>query len=86
MEVAAGLRRGGLLNKAPSTLVLMNDGLIGFAAKTKTRGKSEGRPCGGSAFAYSKENADRLQKGYELFKKECGDYDRDFLDRSTFGV
>ena len=45
--VAAGLIWGDLLNTAPNTLVLVKDGLIGFAAKTKTRGVSEGRPWGG---------------------------------------
>ena len=44
LGVAAGLRWGDLLNTAPNTLVLVEDGLIGFAAKTKTRGASEGRP------------------------------------------
>ena len=42
--VAAGLRRGGILNKSKPTLVLTKEDLLGFAAKTKKRGKSEGRP------------------------------------------
>ena len=37
-----GLRWADIRNTAPYTLDLMGDGLIGFAAKTKTRGKSEG--------------------------------------------
>ena len=53
VSVADGLRWGDLLNAPPSTLVLMNDGLIGFAAKTKTRGKSEGSPRGESSSSYS---------------------------------
>ena len=40
VAVSAGLRWGGLLNTAPDTTVLMKEGLIGFAAKTKTRGGS----------------------------------------------
>ena len=38
ISVDAGLRRGDLLNAAPSTLDLMNDGHIGFDAKTEVRG------------------------------------------------
>ena len=58
---------GDLISTAPAT-VLMKEGLIGFAAKTKTRKKPDGRPCGGIAislfltktgsqlgFAYSEE-------------------------------
>ena len=39
VEVAACLRLGDLLNTAPATTVLMNEDLLGFSAKTKTRGK-----------------------------------------------
>ena len=46
VAVAAGLRLGDLLRTSPTTLVLIKDGRIGFAAKTKTRGKSEGRHRG----------------------------------------
>ena len=46
---AAGLRWDDLLNTSPTTLVLLKEGLIGFAAKTKTRGKSAGRHWGGEA-------------------------------------
>ena len=42
----AGLRWDDLLNTAPATLVLLKEGLVGFAAKTKTRGKSDGRHWG----------------------------------------
>ena len=35
---AAGLRWGDLLNTPPNTLTLNTEGLIGFAAKTKSRG------------------------------------------------
>ena len=33
--MAAGLRLGDLLSTSPTTLVLIKDGRIGFAAKTK---------------------------------------------------
>ena len=39
VSVAAGLRWGDLLNAAPATTVLMKEGRIGFAAKTKTQGE-----------------------------------------------
>ena len=76
LEVAAGLRWGDLLNTAPNTLVLLKSGLFWFAAKSKTRGKSEGRPCGASNFAFSNEKW--LGDGYNLFKQNSGDPDRDF--------
>ena len=44
VAVASGLRWDDLINTAPTTTVLMKEGLIGCAAKTKTRGKSDGRP------------------------------------------
>ena len=44
LAVAADLRWGDLLNAPPNTLVLLKAGIIGLAAKTKTRAKSEGRP------------------------------------------
>ena len=47
VAVAAGLRWGDLLNSSPNTLILTTGGLTGFAAKTKARGVSEGRPWGG---------------------------------------
>ena len=40
-SVAAGLRRGDLLNTDPATTVLSEGGLVGFSVKTKTWGKSE---------------------------------------------
>ena len=52
LGVAAGLRWGDLLNTASNTLVLVKDGLIGFAAKTKTRGVYEGRPWGAINFSF----------------------------------
>ena len=48
VSVSSCLRWGDLLNTSPPTTVLMKDGIIGFAAKTKTRGKPDGRPWGGS--------------------------------------
>ena len=39
-----GLKMGRPSYKTPSALVLRNEGLIGFAAKTTTRRMSEGRP------------------------------------------
>ena len=50
VAVAACLRWGGLLCTAPATPVLMKEGLIGFAAKTKTGGTSDGRHWGGYRF------------------------------------
>ena len=47
VAVAAGLRWGDLLCTAPATLVLMKECLIGFAAKTETRGMSEWGTLGG---------------------------------------
>ena len=66
VAVSAGLRRGDLLNTAPSTLALMGECLIGCAAKTKTRGKSEGAPRGASTFAYSANGDGWLNTGYGL--------------------
>ena len=37
VAVESGLRRGDLLNKAPSATVLLKEGLMGFASETKTR-------------------------------------------------
>ena len=76
LGVAAGLRWGDLLNTAPNTLVLVKDGLIGFAAKTKTRGVSEGRHWGASNFSFS--NDKWLEDGYNLFMQHSGNLDRDF--------
>ena len=73
---AAGLRWGDLLNTAPTTLALLKEGIIGFAAKTKTRGKSEGRPWGASNLAFSNEKW--LADGFNLFKQESGDLARDY--------
>ena len=43
----AGIRWADMLRTAPATTVLMTEGLVGFAAKTKTTGgESEGRPWG----------------------------------------
>ena len=52
VALEAGLRWGGLINTAPSAKVLLGDGLIGFAAKTQTRGKSEGRPRASRLYAF----------------------------------
>ena len=54
--VAEDLRWGDLLNTAPATTVLMKEGLIGFAAKTKTRESLKEDHVGGSHFALSNEN------------------------------
>ena len=56
VAVAAGLRWGDLLNSSPNTLLLLTGGLTGFAAKTKTRGVSEGRPWGASDYAFLTKN------------------------------
>ena len=56
VAVASGLRWDDVLNSAPNTLVLTIGGLTGFAAKTKTRGVSEGRPWGKSDFAFLMKN------------------------------
>ena len=72
----AGLRWGDLLNTAPTTLVLLKEGIIGFAEKTKTRGKSEGRPRVASNFDFSNENW--IVGGFGLFKQESGDFARDY--------
>ena len=52
VAVAAGLRWNDLLNSTPNTLTLTTGGLTGFAARTKTRGVSEGRPCGGKRLCF----------------------------------
>ena len=56
VAVASGLRWGDLLNSAPNTLVFTTEGLTGFAAKTKTRGVSEGRPWGAIDYAFLTKN------------------------------
>ena len=56
VAVAAGLRWDDLLNTSPNTLTLNTEGLIGFAAKTKSRGVDEGRLWGASNYAFSNEN------------------------------
>ena len=76
VAVASGLGWGDLLNTAPPKTVLTKEGLIGFASKTKTRGRSEGRPWGASHYAFSNEK--RLRKGYELFKNQSADFSRDY--------
>ena len=43
LAVAAGIRRGGLLNTAPNTIVLTKEGLVGFAAEAQAIGESDGR-------------------------------------------
>ena len=76
LAVAAGLRWDDLLNTAPNTLVLIKAGLIGFAAKTKTRGVSEGRPCGGASnFAFSNE---KWMGGGYILSQHSGNLARDF--------
>ena len=47
-----------------------------FAAKTKTRRKSEGMPFGASRCALSNEKW--LRDGFELFLIDSGDLSRDF--------
>ena len=76
VSIAAGLRWGDLLNTATATTVLMQEGLIGFAVKTKTMGKYEGRPCGASRYAFS--NGKWLRDGFGLFRNDSGDLSRDF--------
>ena len=47
LAVAAGLRWGDLLKTSPAALVLARECLVGIAAKTETRAKSEVGPwCG----------------------------------------
>ena len=82
LAVASDLRWGDLLNTAPATLVLIKEGPIGFAAKTKTRGKYEGGGlAGGSNFAFSNEN--RLTGGFLLFPRKYWGFHPIFLDRPT---
>ena len=76
VAVAAGLRWNDLLNSTPNTLILTTGGLTGFAAKTKTRGVSEGRPWGASDYAYSNEKW--MLDGYTLFMSHSGNLNRDF--------
>ena len=59
---------GDLLNASPPTLVLMEEGLVAFATKTKTLGKSDCSKWGSMSYAFSTVNKDRIQKVYELFK------------------
>ena len=58
VSVASVLRWGDLPNTAPPTTVLVSEGLVGFAAKTKNVGKSEGRPWG-EAIMYFYKRMDR---------------------------
>ena len=76
LAVAAGLRRGDLLNAGPATLVLLKEGLVGLASKTKKRGKSEGRNRGASNFAFPNKN--RLESGFRLFGGKSGGFSRAF--------
>ena len=76
VSVASGLSWGDLINTAPTTTVLIKEGLSGFAAKTKTRWKSEGRPSGGYRFFFSDEKW--LSDGFVLFRNNTGDSPRDF--------
>ena len=71
VAVASGLRWGDLLSNAPATTVLMEECHIGFAAKTKTMGKSDGRPCGDSNFSFPNENL--LSAGLLLFRENTRD-------------
>ena len=41
--------------------------------------------CVGGSFSYPNGNKGRLQKGYELFKKESWCYDRDFWIGQSLG-
>ena len=70
VAAVAGLRWSDLLNTAPSTLVLIKAGLIGFASKTKTRGKSEGRPRVACNFAFSNENGPRAAPTFSKKNQE----------------
>ena len=56
----------------------MKEGLIGFAAKTKTRGKPEGRPRGGGPSNFSFSNEKWLADGRVLFQNNTGGSPRDF--------
>ena len=85
VAVADGLRWDVRLNASTSTLVLMGECLTRCAAKTKTRGKSDGIPWRKRSYALSKEIKDWLQKGYELFRKESGKSDRDFCAFQPLG-
>ena len=82
VAVADGLRWGDLLNTDPNTLVLIKDGLIGFAAKTETRGVSEGRAWGAINFAFPNEKW--LGDGYMLYKQHSGNLDREFWIGNIF--
>ena len=64
VAVAEDLRWDDLLHDAPATTVLMREGLIGFAAKTRTREKPEGRHWGKS-ICFSDENG--CAKGINCF-------------------
>ena len=68
--VAVGLRWDDLLNAAPTTLVLLREPLIGFAAKTKTRGKSEGSHRCATNFAFP--NEEWAAAGFHRFKENPG--------------
>ena len=72
LAVASCLRWADLISTAPSTSVLMKEGLIGFAAKTKTGGKSDGRPLGGGGSHYAISNEKWLRDGFEFPQTEFG--------------
>ena len=76
VAVEAGLRWGDRLNTAPPATVLMREGLIGFAEKTKTTGKSEGRPWVGSHYAFSKKAW--IRTVYEMCRNYSCEFNRDF--------
>ena len=68
VSVEAGLRWDDLLSTAPATTVLMKEGLIGCAAKTKTRGMPDGRPLGGATdFSFLTETGPHM--GFSYSKK-----------------
>ena len=76
VAVVSCLRRDGMISDAPSTTVLMKEGLIWSAAKSKTRGESGGRPWGAGRFAFS--NGKVVAGRVCVFQKESGDLSRYF--------
>ena len=70
-RLAAGacLRWNGFFNSALSTLVLMNECRICFAAKTKTRRKPDGSPLGGSSFLSLAEIRIDYERGMDFLRR-----------------
>ena len=77
VAVAAGLRWGDLLCTAPATLVLMKEGLIGFAEKKPKPVESLKEDIAGAIdFAFSNEKW--LSGGFLLFQENTWDCARGF--------